>query len=336
MRVLITGGTGFVGSHTAVALAQAGHHVILVDNLSNSKPQVTDRVADIVDGPVEFFLADVGDVDSMDRVLEASQPEAVIHCAAFKAVGESVAQPLRYYVNNVAGTAHLLEVLERHHVRNFVFSSSCTVYGDPRELPLTEESPIQAATNPYGTTKLMMEQVLTDVAAADDRWTVVLLRYFNPVGAHQSSLIGEDPTGIPNNLMPYVTQVAAERLPYLRVFGSDYPTPDGTGIRDYVHVMDVAEGHVAALEKLSGRPGRHVYNLGTGRGHSVLEVVSTFERVTQRHVPYQIQGRRPGDVAASWAAVDKAREELGWEATRSLEEMCRDAWHWEMRGGSGK
>lgn len=335
MRVLITGGTGFVGSHTAAALASAGHEVVLVDNLSNSKPGVVARLEEIVGTPMAFHLADVGDGPAMDRVLAESKPEAVIHCAALKAVGESVTEPLRYYENNVGGTARLLVSLDRHQVHSFVFSSSCTVYGDPQQLPLTEESPTQAATNPYGWTKLMMEQILTDVAAADGRWSVVLLRYFNPVGAHESGLIGEDPAGTPNNLMPYVAQVAAKRLPYLRVFGDDYPNPDGTGIRDYVHVVDVAEGHVAALERLAGRPGRHVFNLGTGRGHSVLEVVAAFEEATGAKVPYRIEGRRPGDVAANWAAVDKARSELGWEARRSLQQMCQDAWRWELGNRRG-
>lgn len=334
MRVLITGGTGFVGSHIAATLSEAGHEAVLVDDLSNSKLAVVDRLHELAGVAMRFYEADVGDANAMDRILSEVAPEAVVHCAALKAVGESVSQPLKYYDNNVGGTARLLRALDRHGIRNFVFSSSCTVYGDPEELPLTEASPTRAAANPYGWTKLMMEQVLTDLTAADPRWSVVLLRYFNPVGAHESGLIGEDPTGIPNNLMPYVAQVAAKRLPYLRVYGDDYPTPDGTGIRDFVHVVDVAEGHVAALERLTGRPGRHVFNLGTGTGHSVLEVVRAFEAATGTKVPYRVEERRAGDVASNWAAVDKAREELGWKAVRTLEQMCVDAWNWEIRSGS--
>jgi UDP-glucose 4-epimerase len=332
MRVMITGGTGFVGSHVAAVLGEAGHEVVLVDNLSNSKEEVVARLQRLSGQQMAFFRADVGDPEAMDQVVASSQPDAVIHCAALKAVGESVREPLRYYDNNVGGTARLLGVLDRRGVRNFVFSSSCTVYGEPASLPLTEASPTQAAANPYGWTKLMMERVLIDLAAAEP-WSVVLLRYFNPVGAHESGLIGEDPSGVPNNLMPYISQVAAGRLPHLRVFGADYPTPDGTGIRDYVHVVDVAEGHLAALERLFDRPGCHVYNLGTGTGHSVLDVVAAFERVTGARVPYQIEERRPGDVDAAWAAVDKARDELGWKASRSLDQMCLDAWRWEQGSG---
>ena len=326
---MITGGTGFIGSHTAIQLIEAGHEVAVVDNLSNSSPDVIGRLHEVTGAHVSFFEADVGDRAAIGSIVAQTRPEAVIHCAALKAVGESVEQPLRYYENNVGGTARLLEVLDRHNVRNFVFSSSCTVYGDPEHLPLTEESPTRAAANPYGWTKLMMEQVLTDLVASDPSWSVVLLRYFNPVGAHSSGRIGENPRGIPNNLMPYVAKVAAGALPYLRVFGNNYPTPDGTGIRDFVHVVDVAEGHVVALERLAGTPGRHVYNLGTGTGHSVLEVVSTFMTATGTEVPYRIEGRRAGDVAASWAGVDKVAEELGWKATMSLDQMCIDAWRWE-------
>ena len=335
MRVLITGGTGFIGSHTAVELIAAGHEVVLVDNLSNSSADVVHRLGELTRSTVSFHQADIGDPAAMDLILDRAQPEAVVHCAALKAVGESVSQPLRYYENNVGGTARLLQSLERHGVRNFVFSSSCTVYGDSDQLPLSEDSPTQAAANPYGSTKLMMEQVLTDLQVADPRWSIVLLRYFNPVGAHPSGLIGEDPRGTPNNLMPYVAKVAAGRLPYLRVFGNDYPTPDGTGIRDFVHVVDIADGHVVALQNLSDVAGRHVYNLGTGRGHSVLEVVSAFMEATGKDVPYRIEGRRAGDVAATWAAVDKVRAELGWKATRSLEQMCLDAWRWEIRATQG-
>ena len=331
MRVLITGGTGFIGSHTAIQLIDAGHQVSVVDNLSNSSQDVIGRLHELTGVDVPFFEADVGDRTEMGPIIEKSQPEAVIHCAALKSVGESVEQPLRYYENNVGGTARLLEVLDQHDVRSFVFSSSCTVYGDPDRLPLNEESPTGAAANPYGWSKLMMEQILTDLAAADPRWSVVLLRYFNPVGAHPSGLIGENPRGVPNNLMPYVAKVAAGVLPYVRIYGDDYPTPDGTGVRDFVHVVDVADGHVVALERLARTPGRHVYNLGTGTGHSVLEVVAAFTAAAGTDIPYRIEGRRAGDVAASWAGVEKARDELGWKATMSLDQMCVDAWRWELR-----
>jgi UDP-glucose 4-epimerase len=327
---LITGGTGFIGSHTAIQLIEAGHQVSVVDNLSNSSPDVIERLHEITGIDVPFFEADVGDRTAMGPIIDEARPEAVIHFAALKAVGESVEQPLRYYENNVGGTARLLNVLDQYDVRSFVFSSSCTVYGDPDHLPLTEESPTRAAANPYGWTKLMMEQVLTDLAAADPRWSVVLLRYFNPVGAHPSGLIGENPRGVPNNLMPYVAKVAAGVLPYVRIYGDDYPTPDGTGIRDFVHVVDVADGHVVALERLASTPGRRVYNLGTGTGHSVLEVVAAFAAAAGTEIPYRIEGRRAGDVAASWAGVEKARDELGWKATFSLDQMCVDAWRWEL------
>jgi UDP-glucose 4-epimerase len=329
VRVLITGGTGFIGSHTAIQLIEAGHEVSVIDNLSNSSPDVIGRLHEMTGVEVPFFEADVGDRTAMGPIIAKARPEAVIHCAALKAVGESVEQPLRYYENNVGGTARLLEVLDQHNVRSFVFSSSCTVYGEPDHLPLTEESPTRAAANPYGWTKLMMEQILTDLAIADPRWSVVLLRYFNPVGAHPSGLIGENPRGVPNNLMPYVARVAAGVLPYVRIFGDDYPTPDGTGVRDFVHVVDVADGHLVALDRLGSTPGRHVYNLGTGAGHSVLEVIAAFAAATGTEVPFRVEGRRAGDVAASWAGVDKARDELGWTATMSLDQMCADAWRWE-------
>jgi UDP-glucose 4-epimerase len=335
VRVLITGGTGFIGSHTAIQLIEAGHEVSVVDNLANSSSEVIDRLQEMTGAKVPFFEADVGDRIAMGPILAKARPEAVIHCAALKAVGESVEQPLRYYENNVGGTARLLQVLDEHEVRSLVFSSSCTVYGDPDHLPLTEESPARSAANPYGWTKLMMEQILTDLAIADPRWSIVLLRYFNPVGAHPSGLIGENPRGVPNNLMPYVARVAAGVLPYVRIFGDDYPTPDGTGVRDFVHVVDVADGHVVALERLGRTPGRHVFNLGTGTGHSVLEVIAAFAAATGTEVPYRIDRRRAGDVAASWAGVDKARDELGWQATRSLDQMCADAWRWELQNQQG-
>jgi UDP-glucose 4-epimerase len=330
MRVLVTGGTGFIGSHTVVALIETGHDVVVVDNLANSSLSVLDGIEAITTIRPEFHQVDVGDVAALDGVVAGGAFEAVMHFAAFKAVGESVNHPLRYYDNNVIGTIRLLEVLARQQVRKVVFSSSCTVYGDPASLPLTEESPTGRATNPYGWSKIMMEQILSDLARSDPAWSVVLLRYFNPVGAHRSGLIGERPTGVPPNLLPYVTGVAAGRYPFVRVFGTDYPTPDGTAIRDYVHVVDVAEGHVAALETAAVRPGRHVYNLGTGLGSSVLEVIKTFADATGVEVPWEAHPRRPGDVAATWAATEKAAIELGWTPRFDLTDMCADAWRWEQ------
>lgn len=328
MRVLVTGGAGYIGSHTVVSLIEAGHEPVVVDNLSNALRSVLARIAEVAGVTPEFHQVDVRDREAMAGIA-SSGIDACIHFAALKAVDESIRKPLEYYDNNVRGTIDLLAVLSAAGVRNLVFSSSATVYGDPTELPLREEMPTGRATNPYGWTKIMMEQVLTDLQAAEPEWSITMLRYFNPVGAHPSGLLGEDPRGIPNNLMPYVTRVAVGILPRLRVFGGDYPTRDGTGVRDFVHVQDVAEGHVAALERLSGEPGLHVYNLGTGRGHTVLEVVKTFEEATGKPVPYEIVGRRPGDVAESWADVSKAERELGWRATRDLATMCVDAWRWQ-------
>ncbi|HSL24893.1 MAG TPA: UDP-glucose 4-epimerase GalE [Acidimicrobiia bacterium] len=332
MRVLVTGGTGFIGSHTVVALIEAGHVVTVVDNLANSSLSVLDGIAAITGTRPEFHQVDVGDVAAMEPVVAQGEFEAVLHFAAFKAVGESVAHPLRYYDNNVAGTVRLLEVLSDHSVRKLVFSSSATVYGDPASLPLTEESPTGRATNPYGWSKIMMEQVLTDVAVADPSWSMMLLRYFNPVGAHPSGLIGELPAGEPANLLPYVAGVAARRFPFVRIFGTDYPTADGTAVRDYVHVVDVAEGHVAALQ--TAVAGRHVYNLGTGRGSSVLEVIRTFAEATGIEVPWEAYPRRRGDVAATWAGVEKAATNLGWTPRFELTDMCVDAWRWQQAQGS--
>lgn len=328
MRVLVTGGAGFIGSHTVVALMQAGHEAVVVDNLSNAQPSVIRRIGEITGTAPEFHQRDVRDRDALANLANQGF-DACIHFAALKAVGESVEKPMLYYENNVGGTIALLDVLLDAGVNNFVFSSSATVYGDPRVLPLREDMPLGSATNPYGWTKIMMEQVLRDVQVANPDWSVSLLRYFNPVGAHPSSLIGEDPTGIPNNLMPYVARVAAGLLPKVNVFGGDYPTADGTGVRDYIHVVDLAEGHLAAFEKKAGEPGVHVYNLGTGRGHSVLEVIKTFEEESGRPVPYEIVERRLGDVAATWADVTKAAAELGWRTTRGLADMCADAWSWQ-------
>lgn len=328
----MTGGAGFIGSHTVVSLMEAGHEAVVVDNLTNSRTSVNDRVAEITGRAPEFHEVDVRDRDAIADIARSGF-DACLHFAALKAVGESVAKPMLYYDNNVGGTIALLEALVGAGVRSFVFSSSATVYGDPETLPLTESMPIGTATNPYGWTKIMMEQVLRDLHVADERWSVSLLRYFNPVGAHPSGLLGEDPQGIPNNLMPYIARVAAGSLPELRVFGGDYPTPDGTGIRDYIHVLDLADGHVAALSAHAGDPGVHTYNLGTGEGHSVLEVVKTYEEVSGRPVPYQIVERRPGDVAANWADVSKAAEILGWETRRDLAQMCADSWRWQQASG---
>jgi UDP-glucose 4-epimerase len=331
MRVLVTGGAGFIGSHTVVSLIEAGHEPVIVDNLSNSKRSVVTRIARIVGSEPEFVEADVRDLDAMEKVLQSGF-DACIHFAALKAVGESVEKPLLYYDNNVGGTFSLLEALAKAGLRNFVFSSSATVYGDPEadKLPLLESTPIGVATNPYGWTKIMMEQILRDVHVSDPAWSISLLRYFNPVGAHPSGLIGEDPSGIPNNLMPYVAKVAAGELAKVRVYGGDYPTPDGTGVRDFIHVVDLAEGHVRALERHVGEPGVFTYNLGTGEGHSVLEVIATYERESGKPIPYEVVGRRTGDVAANWADVSKAHNELGWRATRGLEEMCADSWRWQQ------
>ncbi len=330
MRILVTGGTGFIGSHTAVALITAGHDVQIIDNLVNSKRPVVDRLAQIAGTVPEFHQADIRDEAALDRIISGGGFEAVIHFAGLKAVGESVQRPLDYWDANVGGSTTLFRVLDRHDVRTVVFSSSATAYGDPDVVPVTEDMPTKPATNPYGGTKQVIEQILTDLHVADQRWNVALLRYFNPVGAHRSGLIGEDPNDLPNNLMPIVARVAAGLLPEVRVFGTDYPTPDGSGVRDYIHVVDLADGHLAALDRLAADPGCHIWNLGTGHGTSVLEIIAAFGRATGNDIPYRTADRRPGDVAETWADVSKAARELGWRAARTIDEMCADTWRWQQ------
>ena len=330
MRVLVTGGTGFIGSHTVVELIEAGHEVVIVDNLINSKQSVIGRIARITGTAPKLHVADIRDEAALERIIGGSDFEAVIHFAGLKAVGESVQRPLEYWDANVGGSTTLFRVLDRHDLRTVVFSSSATVYGDPDEVPVREDLPTKPATNPYGGTKQVIEQILTDLHAADPQWDIALLRYFNPVGAHESGLIGEDPNDIPNNLMPIVAQVAGGKLPEVNVFGTDYPTPDGSGVRDYIHVVDLAEGHLAALNRLAAHPGRHVWNLGTGSGTSVLEVIASFSRAAGIDIPYRLAGRRPGDVAETWADVTKAERELGWRAGRRMDEMCSDIWRWQQ------
>lgn len=326
--ILVTGGTGYIGSHTVVELLRAGHEVVILDNLSNSRRDVLNRIEAITGRKPQFVEGDMRDAALLDRIFGQYSFRAVVHFAGLKAVGESVSQPLEYYENNVHGSMVLFRAMQRHQVKRLVFSSSATVYGDPESLPIREDAQRQA-TNPYGRTKLMIEEMLEDITRADSEWQVATLRYFNPIGAHESGLIGEAPNGIPNNLLPYVAQVAAGKLERLSVFGGDYPTTDGTGIRDYIHVVDLAQGHLKALDYLETHHGLHVYNLGTGQGYSVLEIVRAFERASEKTVPFQIIARRPGDIASCYANADKASEELGWKAQRGLDEMCRDAWRWQ-------
>ena len=330
MLILVTGGTGYIGSHTCVELLNSGYDVIILDNLRNSERSVVDRIGQITGKRPLFYHADATDETAVDLIFSTHPLDGVIHFAGLKAVGESVEKPLAYYKNNLISTMVLLENCVKYGVQRFVFSSSATVYGE-NEVPFVETMALPPRTNPYGETKAMSEKILTDTARRHPEMSVALLRYFNPVGAHESGLIGEAPQGIPNNLMPYITQVAKGILPELRVFGGDYPTPDGTGVRDYIHVMDLAAGHLAALEKMG--PGVHIYNLGTGRGTSVLELIAAFEQANKVKIPYRIVERRPGDVAQCWADVSKAQKELGWTAKRGLLEMCRDAWRFEQQRG---
>lgn len=326
--ILVTGGTGYIGSHTCVALAHADHDIVILDNLCNSQSSVLDRLALLCGKRPLFVQGDIRDNALLDGIFERYEITAVIHFAGLKAVGESVSQPLEYYDNNVAGTLALLKSMQKHNIRTLVFSSSATVYGNPATVPVEEHFPL-SATNPYGRSKLIIEEILGDLYDSAPEWNIARLRYFNPVGAHESGLIGEAPTGIPNNLMPYIAQVAVGIRDYLRIYGNDYPTPDGTGVRDYIHVMDLAAGHVAALHYLLTRNGMLTVNLGTGRGYSVLEMVRAFEKASQKPIPYRFEARRSGDIAQSWADTRLAKQLLGWEATRGIEEMCVDAWRWQ-------
>jgi UDP-glucose 4-epimerase len=334
-KILVTGGTGYIGSHTALALLLRGFDVVVLDNLCNSAAESLARVAQIANRAPEFVQGDIRDPALLTRLFAQHSIHAVLHFAGLKAVGESVTQPLRYYDNNVHGTLTLLQAMADAEVRRFVFSSSATVYGQPSQMPISEDCPLGQPTNPYGRSKLIIEDMLRDLAAADPGWQIALLRYFNPVGAHESGLIGEDPNGIPNNLLPYITQVAVGKLPELAVFGNDYPTPDGTGVRDYIHVMDLAEGHLQALQALQTLTGAHVWNLGTGQGYSVLEMVHAFEAASGCRIPYRIAPRRSGDIATCYADASKAARELGWKASRGLPEMMRDAWRWQQRNPNG-
>lgn len=335
MAILVTGGAGYIGSHTVVQLIEAGFEPIVIDNFSNSKPSVIDRIETITQTKVMYYACDILDQRAMSDIFEQHDIEAVIHFAAYKAVGESVEKPLKYYHNNVSGTLSLLSVMEKYRVNKIVFSSSATVYGMDHPSPLHEDLSIGKATNPYGYTKIVMEQILTDLANSDDQWQVTLLRYFNPIGAHSSGLIGEDPSGVPNNLMPYITQVAIGKREQLSVYGSDYPTHDGTGVRDYIHVIDLAKGHVRALQIMNQQNGVNIYNLGTGEGYSVLDLVKTFKEVNQLEIPYIIEDRRPGDIAACYADPSKAKKELDWQTHLNLKDMCRDSWNWQKNNPNG-
>ena len=335
MAILVTGGAGYIGSHTVVELQNAGYDVVVLDNLSNASEKALDRVSKITGKPVKFYKADILDRDALNNIFDKETIESCIHFAGLKAVGESVVKPWEYYENNIAGTLTLADVMRKHNVKNIIFSSSATVYGDPAQIPITEECPKGQCTNPYGWTKSMLEQVLTDIQKADPEWNVMLLRYFNPIGAHKSGTIGENPNGIPNNLMPYITQVAVGKLKELGVFGNDYNTPDGTGVRDYIHVVDLAKGHVKALKKIGENPGLAIYNLGTGKGYSVLDIVKNFEAATGVKIPYVIKPRRAGDIATCYCDASKAEKELGWKAENGIREMCEDSWRWQSNNPQG-
>lgn len=334
MNILVTGGAGYIGSHTCIELLQAGYEIIVVDNLCNSKEESLRRVEEITNNKLTFYKVDLLDRDHLKNVFENHAIHAVIHFAGLKAMGESVNIPLEYFQNNVSGTLNLLQIMKKHNVRDIVFSSTAGVYGEVKTVPITEEFPLSVL-NPYSRTKLMIEDILRDLFIAEPQWNIALLRYFNPVGAHPSGRIGEDPNGVPNNLMPYVAQVAVGKRPFVRIWGNDYPTPDGTGVRDYIHVMDLTNGHVKALEKLRTKPGLLTYNLGAGRGYSVMEVLSAFEKACQHKIPYQIMGRRPGDAAISYADPSKANRELKWFTKYSMEDMCMDSWRWQSQNPNG-
>ena len=336
MAILVTGGAGYIGSHTCVELLNAGYEVVVFDNLYNASRKALERVEEITGKKVKFYEADMRDRGAMEEIFSQESIDSVIHFAGLKAVGESVRKPLEYYENNINGTLVLLDVMRAHGVKNIVFSSSATVYGDPAVVPITEDCPKGQCTNPYGWTKSMLEQILTDLHTADEEWNVVLLRYFNPIGAHKSGKIGEDPSGIPNNLLPYVAQVAIGRLKCVGVFGNDYDTPDGTGVRDYIHVVDLALGHVKAIQKMEEmKGGVKIYNLGTGKGYSVLDVIRSFSKACGKEIPYEIKPRRAGDIAACYADPAKAYQELGWKAERGIDEMCEDSWRWQSMNPNG-
>ncbi len=335
MKILVTGGAGYIGSHTCVELLNEGLDVVIMDNLYNSSRKAVDRIMEITGRQVTFYETDMMDREGVRSVFENEKIDAVIHFAGLKAVGESVVKPIEYYTNNISGTLILCDEMRRHGVKNIIFSSSATVYGDPAQIPITEDCPKGVCTNPYGWTKSMLEQILTDIHTADSEWNVVLLRYFNPIGAHKSGLIGEDPKGIPNNLLPYIAQVAIGKRPQVNVFGNDYDTPDGTGVRDYIHVVDLARGHVKALKKLAPGNGVNIYNLGTGNGYSVLDMIHAFSKACGHELKYEIQARRPGDIAVCYAKCDKAKAELGWEAEYGVEEMCADTWKWQSMNPNG-
>ena len=328
MAILVTGGAGFIGSHTAVELLNSGKDIVIVDNFSNSKPKALEAIKKITGKDFKFYEINYLDREKLEKVFEENDIEAVLNFAGYKSVGESVRKPLEYYDNNISGCLVLLETMQKYGVKKFVFSSSATVYGEPEKMPITEDTPTGGTTNPYGTTKLFIEQILKDIYKSDNTWDICILRYFNPVGAHESGLIGEEPQGIPNNLMPYVVRVASGELKELSIFGNDYDTPDGTGVRDYIHVVDLAKGHLAALNKLDKEgKGLYIYNLGTGTGYSVLDMVKSFEEITGNKVPYKITPRRPGDIATCYSDTKKAKEELGWEAKKGIKEMCEDSWN---------
>lgn len=335
MAILVTGGAGYIGSHTCVELLNSGYDVVVVDNLCNSSRISLERVEQITGKSLKFYETDVLDKQALEHVFEKEEIDSVINFAGLKAVGESVSKPLEYYHNNITGTLILCDVMRNHGVKNIIFSSSATVYGDPAFIPITEECPKGQITNPYGQTKSMLEQILTDFHVADPEWNIVLLRYFNPIGAHESGLIGEDPKGIPNNLVPYIAQVAVGKLEKLGVFGDDYDTPDGTGVRDYIHVVDLAKGHVKALKKLAPGSGVSIYNLGTGNGYSVFDVLHAYEKACGKTLPYQVKPRRAGDIATCYCDASKAKNELGWTAEKGIEEMCADSWRWQSTNPNG-